>query len=157
MAKTIEGALSATGMKVAVVASRFNEFICEKLTSAAIDTLVRSGADEKDIEVVMVPGAFELPLAARVVAETGKYNAIVCLGTIIRGATPHFEYVSAEASKGIARVSYETGVPAAFGVITSDTLEQAIERAGAKSGNKGREAALAAIEMANLLHAVKNN
>ena len=155
MPKVIEGTMNAEGLKVAIVISRFNEFIGDKLLEGAIDTLTRSGASADDIDVIKVPGAFEIPLAASKAAETKKYDAIVCLGAVIRGATPHFEYVSGEATKGIARVSAEAGIPVAFGLITSDTLEQAIERAGSKSGNKGREATLAAIEMANLLKSIK--
>ncbi len=153
--EVLEGQMNAQGLKVAVVISRFNEFIGDKLLDAAIDTLTRSGASIEDIQVAKVPGAFEIPLAAAKLAETKKYDAIVCLGAIIRGGTPHFEYVAGEATKGIARVSAENGIPVSFGVITADTLEQAIERAGAKSGNKGREATLAAIEMASLLKSIK--
>jgi 6,7-dimethyl-8-ribityllumazine synthase len=151
MAKTYEGDLSGKGLKVAIVAGRFNDFIVGKLQSGALDTLLRSGVSEKDIDVIKVPGAFEIPLAARTVAASKKYDAIVCLGAVIRGATPHFEYIAGEAAKGIARVSAKYGVPIGFGIVTTDTLEQAIERAGAKSGNKGSDAALTAIEMANLL------
>ena len=149
--KHIEGELQAKGLKFGVIVSRFNDFITGKLLEGAHDALVRHGAREDDIDVVKVPGSFEIPLVAKKMAMKGKYNAIICLGTIIRGATPHFEYVAAEASKGIASASMETGVPMAFGIITSDTIEQAVERAGTKSGNKGWDAAITAIEMAQLL------
>lgn len=149
--KVIEGELQAKGLKFGIVVSRFNDFITSKLLDGARDALLRHGADEKDIDVVKVPGAFEIPVIAKRLAAKGAYNAIICLGTVIRGATPHFEYVAAEVSKGIATASMETGVPIAFGVITSDTIEQAVERAGTKSGNKGWDAAVTAIEMAQLL------
>jgi 6,7-dimethyl-8-ribityllumazine synthase len=154
MPKTIQGDLTAKGLKFAIVASRFNDFITAKLLDGAIDGLMRHGASETDIEIVKVPGAFEIPLAARMLAQSKKYNAIICLGAVIRGATPHFEYVSAEVSKGVASVSMETGLPVIFGVLTTDTIEQAIERAGTKSGNKGWDAALSAIEMANLMRQI---
>ena len=154
MPKTVEGTLSAKGLKFTLIVSRFNDFICERLEHGAIDTLLRSGAEDKDITVVRVPGSFEMPLVASVVAKKGKSDAIICLGAVIRGSTPHFDYVAGEAAKGIAKVSLETGTPIAFGVITADNLEQAIERAGTKSGNKGRDAALTAIETANLIKAV---
>ncbi|HLE41543.1 MAG TPA: 6,7-dimethyl-8-ribityllumazine synthase [Nitrospirota bacterium] len=154
MPKTIQGDLTAKGVKIAIVASRFNDFITAKLLDGAIDGLMRHGASETDIEIVKVPGAFEIPLAARMLAQSKKYNAIICLGAVIRGATPHFEYVSAEVSKGVASVSMETGLPVIFGVLTTDTIEQAIERAGTKSGNKGWDAALSAIEMANLMRQI---
>ena len=154
MPKTIQGDLTAKGLKVAIVASRFNDFITAKLLDGAIDGLMRHGALETDIEIVKVPGAFEIPLAARMLAQSRKYNAIICLGAVIRGATPHFKYVSAEVSKGVASVSMETGLPVIFGVLTTDTIEQAIERAGTKSGNKGWDAALSAIEMANLMRQI---
>jgi 6,7-dimethyl-8-ribityllumazine synthase len=150
MPKIIEGKIVAKGLKFGIVASRFNDFICGKLVEGAIDALKRSGADEQAITVVRVPGAFEIPLVAKKLAQSGDFDAILCLGAVIRGATPHFEYISAEVSKGIATASLDTGIPIAFGVITSDTLEQAIERAGSKSGNKGWDAAISAIEMANL-------
>ncbi len=150
MAKMLEGKIIAKGLKFAIVTSRFNDFICSKLIDGALDGLIRAGADEKDITIAKVPGAFEIPIAAKKLAKSGKYDAVIGLGAVIRGSTPHFEYVSAEVSKGIATVSLETEVPIAFGVITTDTLEQAIERAGSKSGNKGWDAALSAIEMANL-------
>lgn len=149
--KIIEGEMQAKGLKFAIVVSRFNDFITSKLLDGAMDALLRHGAKEDDIEVVRVPGSFEIPLAAKKMASKGSYNAVICLGTVIRGATPHFEYVAAEVSKGVASASMETGVPIAFGIITSDTIEQAVERAGAKSGNKGWDAALTAIEMAQLL------
>ncbi len=149
--KTIEGQLQAKGLKFAIIISRFNDFITTKLLDGAVDGLVRHGTVEKDIDIIKVPGSFELPLAAKKVAEKNNYDAIICLGTIIRGATPHFDYVAAEASKGIATASMDTGVPIAFGVLTTDTIEQAVERAGSKSGNKGWDAALVAIEMAQLL------
>jgi 6,7-dimethyl-8-ribityllumazine synthase len=151
MSKTYEGQISATGKKFCLVVSRFNDFISDRLARGAIDALIRSGGKEEDVDIVKVPGAFELPLIAKKMAEKRSYHAIICLGAVIRGATPHFEYVSAEAAKGIAQASLETGVPITFGVITSDTLEQAIERAGSKAGNKGWSAAIAAMEMANLV------
>ena len=150
MAKIIEGKIIAKGLKFGIVASRFNDFICGKLIEGALDALKRSGADEKDISIVRVPGAFELPLTAKKMAKSGRFDAVICLGAIIRGATPHFEYISAEVSKGIAMVGLETEVPVAFGVLTTDTIEQAIERAGAKAGNKGWDAAMSAIEMVDL-------
>ncbi|MEA2014918.1 MAG: 6,7-dimethyl-8-ribityllumazine synthase [Thermodesulfobacteriota bacterium] len=151
MPKTIEGKIIARGLRFGIISSRFNDFICGKLIEGALDALTRSGADEKDISVVRVPGAFEIPLAAKKLAKSGNFDAIICLGAVIRGATPHFEYVSSEVSKGIALVMLETETPVSFGIITSDTIEQAIERAGTKSGNKGWDAAISAIEMANLL------
>ena len=149
--KIIQGELQAKGLRFAVVVSRFNDFITSKLLDGAVDALVRHGAKEEDIEVVKVPGAFEIPLTAKKLASKGSYNAVICLGTGIRGDTPHFEYVAAEVSKGVASASLETGVPIAFGVITSDTIEQAVERAGTKSGNKGFDAAITAIEMAQVM------
>lgn len=149
--KTIQGELAAEGLKFGIVVSRFNEFITAKLLDGAMDALIRHGAKEGDIDVVKVPGSFEIPMVAKKMALSGKYNSIICLGTVIRGATPHFEYISAEVSKGIASVSLETGIPIAFGVITADTIEQAVERAGTKSGNKGWDAALSSIEMAQVL------
>jgi 6,7-dimethyl-8-ribityllumazine synthase len=149
--KVIEGELQAKGVRFGIIVSRFNDFITSKLLDGALDALRRHGADEKDIEVVKVPGSFEIPLVAKKLAATGTYSAVICLGTVIRGATPHFEYVSAEVSKGIASASMETGVPIAFGIITSDTIEQAVERAGTKSGNKGWDAAITAIEMAQVM------
>jgi 6,7-dimethyl-8-ribityllumazine synthase len=151
MPKTFEGSLSAKGLKIAIVVTRFNDFISERLLGGAMDTLLRSGAEEGDLQVVKVPGSFEMPVVVSRLAETRRYDAVICLGAIIRGSTPHFDYVAAEAAKGISRVSLDSGVPVAFGIITADNLEQAIERAGTKSGNKGRDAALTAIEMANVL------
>ncbi len=150
-----EGSLDAKGLKFGILVSRFNSFICERLLEGAIDALVRHGAEDGDIDVARVPGAFEMPLAARKMAAMGKYHAIICLGAVIRGATPHFDYVAAEVSKGIAHVSLDSGVPIAFGVLTTDSIEQAIERAGTKSGNKGFEAAMTAIETANLFKGLK--
>ena len=150
MPKIHEANLIAEGKKFALVVSRFNDFITEKLLSGALDALVRSGASSDDIEIVKVPGAFEIPLVAKRIAGTKRFDAIVCLGAVIRGSTPHFDYVSAEVSKGIAAVSMDADVPVIFGVITTDTIEQAIERAGTKAGNKGWSAAMAAVEMANL-------
>lgn len=149
--KTYEGKLIAKGLKFAIVVGRFNEFIGSKLLSGAIDTFKRHGVEEKDTHIVWVPGAFEIPLVAKKIAKSKKYDGVICLGAVIRGATPHFDYVSSEVSKGIAHVSLETEVPVIFGVLTTDTIEQAIERAGTKAGNKGSEAAVTAIEMANLL------
>jgi len=151
MAKIIEAGLSAQGKKFALVAGRFNDFITERLVSGAMDALVRNGAAEDDISVVKVPGAFEIPLAAKKLAAKGGYDAIICLGAVIRGSTPHFDYISAEVTKGVAQVSLEFSTPVIFGVITTDTIEQAIERAGTKAGNKGWDAAVAAVEMANLV------
>jgi 6,7-dimethyl-8-ribityllumazine synthase len=151
MPKSIEGGLSAKGLKMALVVSRFNDFIGERLLAGAVDTLLRSGAKDGDLDVVKVPGSFEMPLVVKRLAASGNYDAVICLGAVLRGSTPHFDYVAGEAAKGIARVSLDSGLPVAFGIITADTLEQAIERAGTKSGNKGRDAALTAIEMANIL------
>lgn len=148
--KVFQGELQAKGLKFAIIVSRFNDFITGKLLEGAVDALVRHGAKEEDIDVIKVPGAFEIPLTAKKVASKGSYNALICLGTVIRGATPHFDYVAAEVSKGVASVSLETGVPIAFGVLTTDTIEQAVERAGTKSGNKGFDAAMTAIEMAQV-------
>lgn len=150
--KIIEGELQAKGLRFGIVVSRFNDFITTKLLDGAIDALIRHGAKEEDIDVVRVPGSFEIPLVSKKLALKGKYNAIICLGTVIRGSTPHFEYVASEVSKGIATASLETGTPIAFGIITSDTIEQAIERAGSKAGNKGWDAALTAIEMAQVMN-----
>ncbi|MCX7816320.1 MAG: 6,7-dimethyl-8-ribityllumazine synthase [Syntrophales bacterium] len=152
--KTVEGKIVAKGMKFAIVASRFNEFISGRLIEGAIDALTRAGAEEKDLYIVKVPGAFELPLVAKKLAKSGRFDAIICLGAIIRGATPHFEYIAAEVSKGIANVTLETEIPIAFGVLTTDTIEQAIERAGTKSGNKGWDAAITAIEMVDLFRKI---
>ncbi len=150
MAKVVEGKIIAKGMKFGIVASRFNDFISGKLIDGALDALTRSGADAKDIEVIRVPGAFEIPLAAKKAAQCGRFDAVICLGAVIRGATPHFEYISAEVTKGIAMVGLDTGLPVVYGVLTTDTIEQAIERAGTKSGNKGWDAALSAVEMVDL-------
>jgi len=149
--RTINGDLIARDLRFAIVAARFNDMIVDSLVRAAVDTLVRHGAAEKQIELVRVPGAFDLPLVVQKIAASKRCDAIVALGAVIRGATPHFEYVSAEVSKGVASVSLETGLPVIFGVLTTDTIEQAIERAGSKSGNKGWDAALSAIEMANVV------
>ena len=149
--KVLEGNLIAKGIKVGIVVGRFNEFIGSKLLSGALDTLRRHGADEADVSVAWVPGAFEIPLTAKKLAKSGKYDAVICLGAVIRGATAHFEYVSAEVSKGIAAVGLDSEIPVIFGVLTVDSIEQAIERAGTKAGNKGSEAAASAIEMVNLL------
>jgi len=150
-----EGKLDAKGQKIGIVVGRFNSFICERLLEGAIDAIVRHGGNDKDIHVARVPGAFEIPLAAKKMAESGKYDGIVCLGAVIRGSTPHFDYVASEVSKGVASVSLDSGVPIAFGVLTTDTIEQAVERAGTKAGNKGFEAAVTAIETINLLKALK--
>lgn len=152
--KAVEGKLDATGLKTAVVASRFNDFITTKLIEGAVDCLVRHGSAEKDITVIRVPGSFEIPIATARAAGSGKFDAVICLGALIRGQTPHFDYIASEVTKGIAQVSLNTGVPVAFGVITADTLEQAVDRAGAKAGNKGFEAAQSAIEMADLLRQI---
>lgn len=149
--KLLEGNLIAKGIKVGIVVGRFNEFIGSKLLSGAIDALKRHGMDEADISVAWVPGAFEIPLIAKKMAKSGNYDAVICLGAVIRGATAHFEYVSAEVSKGIAAVGLDAEIPVVFGVLTVDTIEQAIERAGTKAGNKGSEAAVTAIEMVNLI------
>lgn len=149
--RVIQGELNAELLKFGIVVSRFNDFITSRLLDGAVDALVRHGAGEDDIDVMKVPGAFEIPFAAKKMVEKGGYNAIICLGAVIRGATPHFDYVASEVSKGVAQVSLDSGVPIAFGVITSDTIEQAIERAGSKAGNKGWDAAITAIEMAQVL------
>jgi len=151
MSKLFEGVLLGKGLKFGVVVSRFNEFIIRKLLDGAQDALLRHGVGEDDIDIAWVPGSFEIPLVAKKLAETKKYDAIICLGAVVRGATPHFEYIAAEVTKGIAKVGLETGLPVSYGIITADTLEQAIERAGTKAGNKGFDAAVNAIEMANLL------
>lgn len=156
MPKFIEGKLNAEGLKFGIVVGRFNSFIGERLLEGALDTLIRHGADDAQITVIRVPGAFEIPLAAQKMAKSGSYDALICLGAVIRGSTPHFDYVSSEVSKGIAHVSLETGVPVAFGVLTTDTIEQAIERAGTKAGNKGFDAAMTAIETANLFREMGN-
>jgi 6,7-dimethyl-8-ribityllumazine synthase len=150
MTKVVEGNLIGKGKKFALLVSRFNEFISKRLLDGAVDALVRHGVEDSDVTVVWVPGSFEIPVAARKLAESGAYSGVICLGAVIRGETPHFEYVAGEVAKGVAQVSLQTGVPTLFGVITADTLEQAIERAGTKAGNKGALAAASAIEMANL-------
>lgn len=152
---TFEGRLVARDYKFGIVISRFNEFIGKNLLSGALDSLKRHEAADDNIDVAWVPGSFEIPLVASTMAASGKYDAVICLGAVIRGNTPHFDYVASEVSKGVARVGLETGVPVAFGIITADTLEQAVDRAGAKAGNKGWQAALTAIEMANLMSALK--
>ncbi len=151
MANYIEGHLKADGKKFAIIVARFNSFICEKLLEGALDSLLRSGADDADIDVVRVPGAFEIPLIAKKMATSQKYDAVICLGVVIRGATPHFDVVVNEVSKGAAQVGLDSGVPVIFGVLTTETIEQAIERSGTKAGNKGSEVAVAAIEMADLV------
>ena len=155
MKKQYEGMLLGEGLRFMLVVSRFNEFISARLLEGAQDALLRHGVKEGDIEVAWTPGAFEIPLVAKLMAQSGKYNAIICLGTVIRGGTPHFEYIASEVSKGIAKVGLETGMPIIFGVITADTLEQAIERAGTKEGNMGFRAAVNGIEMANLLKSLE--
>ncbi|MFH0769513.1 MAG: 6,7-dimethyl-8-ribityllumazine synthase [Chloroflexota bacterium] len=151
MNKKFEGMLLGKGLKFGVVVSRFNEFFTTKLLEGAEDALLRHGVDKEDIDTTWVPGAFEIPLIAKKLAQTKRYDAIICLGAVIRGGTPHFDYIAAEVTKGIASVGLETGIPVVYGVITTDTLEQAIERSGTKAGNKGFEAAVNAIEMANLV------
>ena len=155
MGRTWEGALVAKGLTFGIVVSRTNDFITARLLEGALDGLRRHGAEDDQIHVAKVPGSFEIPLAAKRLATTGHYNAIICLGTVIRGATPHFEYIAGEVSKGVAAAALETGVPMAFGVLTTDSIEQAIERAGSKGGNKGFDAACSAIEMANLFRELK--
>lgn len=155
MAKIIEGSLIAKGKKFGIIASRFNDFLTKELVSGCLDTLVRHGAQESDLVVTWVPGAFEIPCVAGRLAKSKSYDALICLGTVIRGSTPHFEYIASEVAKGVARASQDTGLPIIFGIITADTIEQAIERAGTKEGNKGRDAALNAIEMANLVEKIK--
>lgn len=151
MPKFVEGKLQAEGKKFGIVIARFNSFIAERLLEGALDTLGRSGVDVEGVVVARVPGAFEIPLVAQKMARSGRYDAVICLGAVIRGATPHFDFVANEAAKGIAQASMESGVPIIFGVLTTDTIEQAIERAGSKAGNKGSECAVTAIEMVNLL------
>lgn len=154
MVKVLEGNLIAEGLKFGIIVSRFNEFITTKLLGGALDTLHRHAAKDEDIEVAWVPGAFEIPLAAKKMAESGKYDAVICLGAVIRGATSHYDYVCNEVSKGVAQVGLTTGVPTIFGVVTTENIEQAIERAGTKAGNKGADSAAAAMEMANLLRQI---
>ncbi|BAF59939.1 MAG: 6,7-dimethyl-8-ribityllumazine synthase [Pelotomaculum sp.] len=155
MPKLYEGHLIGQGLRFGIVIGRFNEFITNKLLSGALDALNRHGVADQDIEVAWVPGAFEIPMVARKMASAMKYDAVICLGAVIRGATPHFDYVAGEVAKGVARIGLESGVPTIFGVITADSIEQAIERAGAKAGNKGWDAAVTAIEMANLMKILK--
>lgn len=155
MVKTIEGKLLAKGKRFGIIASRFNDFITKQLVSGCLDTLVRHGAEESDLTVVWVPGAFEIPAVAQRAVRSKDYDAVICLGTVIRGATPHFDYIAAEVAKGVAGVSKDSGIPVIFGVITADTIEQAIERAGTKDGNKGKDAAVSAIEMVNLFAQIK--
>ena len=150
MPRVLEGQLSAEGFKFGIIVSRFNDFISSRLVEGAMDALLRHGATEEQVSVIRVPGAFEIPLTAKKLAESGRYDAVICLGAVIRGSTPHFDYVAAEVSKGIASVSLESRIPVTFGVLTTDNLEQAIERAGSKSGNNGYDGAMAAIEMVNL-------
>jgi len=149
--RTIQGQLNSSGMRFAIVTSRFNDFVTSRLLGGALDALERTGTAEADITVVRVPGSFEIPLAAKKLVQTKKYDAVICLGTLIRGETPHFDYISSEVTKGIGSVSLESGIPVAFGVLTVDSVEQAVDRAGMKSGNKGSEAALSAVEMVSLL------
>jgi 6,7-dimethyl-8-ribityllumazine synthase len=151
MAKVVEGILNCQGMKAALVASRYNDFIVSRLLDGAIDVLVRHGAREEDITIIRVPGAFEIPQATSLAAKAGKYDMVIAVGAVIRGSTPHFDYIASETAKGVAQVAMDVTIPVTFGVLTTDTLEQAIERAGSKAGNKGAEAAMSAIEMANLL------
>ncbi|HUA59886.1 MAG TPA: 6,7-dimethyl-8-ribityllumazine synthase [Verrucomicrobiae bacterium] len=155
MSKVFEGKLSAAGLRFAIVVSRFNSFICERLLAGAQDALARTGADPDAVDIVKVPGSWEVPLVAGELARQHRYDAVICLSAVIRGETPHFDYVAAEAAKGIAHVAMETGVPVAFGVLTTNTLDQAIDRAGAKGGNKGYDAAITAIEMANLMRSLR--
>ena len=155
MARVIEGQLQAAGLRFAIVVSRFNSFITERLLAGALDALTRTGCNPETIDVIKVPGSWEIPLAAGELAKQHRYDAIICLSAIIRGETPHFDYVAGEAAKGVAHIAAETGVPVAFGVLTTNTLEQAIDRAGGKSGNKGFDAAMTAVEMANLLRTLR--
>lgn len=152
MANYIEGNLQGTGRKVGIIVARFNSFISEKLLEGAMDTLVRSGVKDEDIDVARVPGAFEIPLAAQKMAKSGRYDAVICIGVVIRGATPHFDFVANEVAKGSAQVMLEVGIPVLFGVLTTETIEQAIERAGTKAGNKGADVAVAALEMISLMN-----
>jgi 6,7-dimethyl-8-ribityllumazine synthase len=154
MTRTFEGKLTAEGLRFGIVVSRFNEFITGKLLEGTLDALVRHGADEANINVAWVPGTFEIPIVTQKMAASGKYDAVICLGALIRGATPHFDYLASEVTKGIAQIGLKSGVPCVFGVITADTIEQAIERAGTKAGNKGFDAAETAIEMANVLRSI---
>ncbi len=149
--KTLEGKLVAEGMKIGIIAARFNEFIVSKLVSGAVDGLIRHNVNEEDISIAWVPGAFEIPVIADKMAKSGKYDAVICVGAVIRGATSHYDYVCNEVSKGIAQASMNSGIPVLFGILTTDSIEQAIERAGTKAGNKGYDCALSAIEMVNLM------
>jgi len=153
--KVTEGNLNAKGLKFAILVSRFNSFVTERLLSGALDALTRSGAGREEIEIVRVPGSWEMPVAAAELARAKRHDAIICLSAVVRGDTPHFDYIAAEAAKGLAQIQLETGIPVAFGVLTTNTLEQAIDRAGAKSGNKGHDAAMSAIEMGNLLRSMR--
>jgi 6,7-dimethyl-8-ribityllumazine synthase len=155
MVTYLEGHLQGKGRRIGIVVARFNSFISEKLLEGAIDTLCRSGVESEDITVARVPGAFEIPLVAQKMAKSGKFDAVICLGAVIRGATPHFEYVAGEVAKGTAQVMLDAGIPVLFGVLTTETIEQAIERAGTKAGNKGADVAIAALEMTNLLEAIQ--
>ena len=155
MGKTFEGVMNGSGLRVAIVATRWNDFIVDRLVAGAKDALIRHGVDEARIDLAMAPGAYEVPFTAKQLAETGRYDAIVALGCVIRGSTAHFDYVAGEAARGIGSVMRDSGIPVAFGVLTTDTIEQAIERAGTKAGNKGAEAALTALETANLARAIK--
>jgi 6,7-dimethyl-8-ribityllumazine synthase len=157
MGKTYEGSLLGKGLKFGIVVSRFNDFITSRLLEGAQDALARHGVNAQDVDIVKTPGSFEIPMLAKRLVQTGNYDAIICLGAVIRGGTPHFDYIAAEVTKGIAQVALESGTPVIYGIITADTLEQAIERAGTKLGNKGFEAAVAAIEMANLVKVVKED
>jgi len=150
----IEGKLSAEGLKFGIIVGRFNSFITERLLEGAIDCILRHGGSKENIEIVKVPGSFEIPLTAKKLAKSGKYDAVICLGAVIRGSTPHFDYVANEVTKGIAQVSLETEIPISYGILTTDTIEQAVERAGTKMGNKGFDAAMVAIEMANVLKSI---
>lgn len=154
MATYIEGNLQGQGRKIGIIVARFNSFICEKLLEGALDSLVRSGVDDEEIDVARVPGAFEIPLISQKMARSGKYDAVICLGAVIRGATPHFDYVAGEVAKGTAQVMLDTGVPVLFGVLTTETIEQAIERAGTKAGNKGSDVSIAALEMISLMEGI---
>jgi 6,7-dimethyl-8-ribityllumazine synthase len=155
MAKVVEGNLVVKGKKFGIIASRFNDFLTKELVAGCLDTLARHGAEDNNLNVVWVPGAFEIPAVAQKMAQTKEYDALICLGTVIRGATPHFDFIAAEAAKGIAKVGLDSGMPVIFGIITADTIEQAVERSGTKDGNKGRDAALSAIEMINVLEKLK--
>jgi 6,7-dimethyl-8-ribityllumazine synthase len=155
MIKVIEGNLIAKGKKFGIITSRFNDFITKELVAGCTDTLIRHGAEERELVITWVPGAFEIPTIAQRMAKSKSYDALICLGTVIRGSTPHFDYIASEVAKGIAKVSLDSGMPVIFGIITADTIEQAVERAGTKEGNKGRDAALSAIEMVNLLDKIK--